>query len=235
MPYCPTCGAESSPEADRCSSCGSSLGGTDQNTTGKDSGWNDLVFGFVGGLFAFASGFVLTALFSATNENRELVEELLESSGPAGVSVSRLLPEWYQVIGWEFLENHQVPVSVSVGEAFSSGDWIGEYADLLLPPASELQVVPPLLLVAAGFLVAWRRPQTSLGGAASAGATVVAGYLPGIVVVTYVSTFEVVLLGEVVLFEVSPALGRAILLAGVAYPVFFGGLGGVLAFFLDRS
>lgn len=235
MPYCPTCGMETAEGQTRCPECGSLLATPPDDRTGSTRWVLDLAVGFVAGLLALVVGFVMTLVLSDIDENRELVEEVLDSNGPAGVALSELLPEWYHVTGWVFLENHHVDVSVSVGEVFGGGAWVSEYAETLLPTASELQVLPPVLLITAGTLVALRRTRRSPADAALAGATVVAGYLPGIAVVAYAAAFEVVVIGDIVLLEVAPDFGRAILIAGIVYPLLFGGIGGLVAFVLGRS
>jgi hypothetical protein len=233
MPYCPACGAETAEGAANCPDCGSALASADGH--GVPSRLTGIAVGFVAGLFALGAGFTATMLFSDTNEGRELAEEIASSSGPAGVALSELLPEWYHAVSWTFLENHHVDVSASVGEVLGGVEVVGTYAELLLPSASKLRVLPPLLLVGAGVLVAFRRPRSGPADAAVAGATVVAGYLPGIAVLTSVATFEVAVLGDIVLLEISPDVGRTVLVAGLAYPLVFGGLGGLLALALDRT
>lgn len=195
----------------------------------------DVVAGFVAGVFAFVVGFTVTALGADPGEEIELLEGLLPADEVSGVPVSTFLPEWYQVLGWEFLANHHVDVSVEMSGGLERAEFVAEYVDTLLPTASELQLVPPVLLLAAGFLVARRHPREDALDAVRAGATVVVGYLPGIAVVLSVASFEVVFpVGDVVLLEVSPDLGKGVV-AGLAYPVVFGGLGGVLSLLLARG
>lgn len=234
MPYCPTCGAETAAGETRCPDCGSLLASPPARRTTSARG-SDLVVGFVAGLLALVVGFAATVALSDARENRELVAELLGSNGPAGAALSELLPEWYRVSSWAFLENHHVDVSASVDETFGGAEWVGEYTDTLLPTASQLQFLLPLLLVGAGVLVALRRRRNGPTEAALTGATVVAGYLPGIAAVAYVATFEVAVFGDLVLLEIGPDVGQAVLLAGLAYPLFFGGLGGLLGFVVERS
>ena len=208
---------------------------TDSERRFSPSFGSDILGGFVGGVLAFVLGFVATALLTEADENLELAEDLIASTGPGGVAVSEFLPEWYQVVSWVFLENHQVSVSVSVREELG-GDFVGEYTETLLPAASELQLLPPLLLAAAGFLVARRYSRTGFADAALAGATVVIGYLPGILALLYVASFEVVVpVFDAVVLEVSPALAQTVLIAGLAYPLVFGALGGLLAFAIEEQ
>lgn len=229
MSSCPDCGAEAPSTAAHCPDCGAALDGTPTSAS------SDVVAGFVAGLLALVVGFAITAVAANTEENRQLVEDLLSSTGPGGVSLSQFLPEWYQVIGWVFLDSHQVEVSASVGDEFGNADWIGEYVGRLIPAAGELQLVPPVLLVTAGFLLASRGNRQSLVDAGRAGATVFVGYLPGIVLLLLVTSFEVVLpVIDVLVLEIAPHYGQALLVAGVGYPVVFGGLGGLVGYGVDR-
>lgn len=236
MSYCTTCGTETDAGATHCKTCASPPIVTDGGRDG--GGWlADIAGGFVGGLAALVLGFVATAVVADASENRELVEELIQAAGPAGVSISQLLPEWYQVLSWQFLADHQVGLSVELAEGFGDGgDWIDQSTEALLPGPSELQLLPPLLLLGAGFLVAWRRSRRGPVDAGRAGASVVAGYLPGMAVIAYVASYEVVLpVVDIVLLEIQPDFVWAVLVAGIAYPVVFGGLGGLLALAVDQK
>ncbi|MFC7058058.1 hypothetical protein [Halovenus salina] len=131
-----------------------------------------------------------------------------------------------------FLENHHVAVSATAGDLFGSGV-ASEYADTLLPAASGLQILPPLLLAGAGLFVTSRGVYSSWFDALLAGTTVTLGYLPCIVTITVVSSFEVTVFGTT-LVEIAPDFARTVLVAGVAYPLVFGGIGGLCAFGLAR-
>jgi hypothetical protein len=192
----------------------------------------EVTVGFAAGVAAFVCGFVATAIRSDAQESREAVERLLGDDGPLGVSLSELLPEWYHVLSWEFLENHQVAVSAAGGDLFGGG-LASEYVDTLLPTASTLQVLPPLSLAGAGLFVALYGTRTSPLDAVLAGATAAVGYLPCLAVVAVVSSFEVTVFGST-LVEVDPGFIRPLAIAGVAHPVVFGGIGGLCAFGLTR-
>jgi hypothetical protein len=190
----------------------------------------------VAGLVALAVGFSITALAANTEQNRNLASRIESTDLPGGIPLSQFFPEWYEATSWLFLDSHQISVSVTVGDAFSSVEWIGTYTQTFLPTASRLQVVPPLLLSCAGFLVARRRHRTGPRDAVGAGATVVAGYLPGLLPVLAVASFEVVVpLFDIQFLEVTFDYTRAVLLAGVVYPVVFGGLGGLLSLVVPRG
>lgn len=234
MPHCPTCRVETAEGQTRCPECGSLLAAPPEGRTAPTDRGRDVGAGFVTGLAALAVGFLVTLSLSDADENREVVEDIVGSDGVAGAVLSELLPEWYHVASWLFLDAHQVDVSVSVGSPLGDAAWVGEYVETVLPAASELQLLPPLLLVCAGILVTLRRSRTGAVDAALAGATVAIGYLPGIIAVAAVSTFEVTVFGDVALLEIGPAFGQAVLLAGLVYPLAFGVAGGILAFVLGR-
>lgn len=195
-------------------------------------GLREFTVGFLAGAVTFVLGFVGTALFSDVRESRETIEDLLGSDGPPGVSLSELLPEWYHVLSWELLENHQVPVSTTAGDLFGGGI-ASEYTETLLPGPSVVQILLPVLLVGAGAVVARQHTHTGPVESTVAGATVTVGYLPGIATIAAVTTFEVTLFGATIV-KIEPDVLRAVLIAGFAYPVFFGGVGGLCAFGLAQ-
>ncbi|WP_231554255.1 hypothetical protein [Halobellus rufus] len=93
---------------------------------------------------------------------------------------------------------------------------------------SALFVVPPLVLVIAGALVAVAgRSESPLSGAV-AGASVALGYLPLAVAGAFAFSISV---GD---SSAGPTLVTAILLAGLVYPLAFGGVGGALGSFASN-
>lgn len=217
-----------------CPDCGESLSDT------PSDGWRnygrDVLAGLLSGLVALAVGFGITAMVANTGENRQLASEIESTELPGGIPLSQFFPEWYEATSWLFLDSHQVAVSVSVGDWFRSVSWIGTYTQTFLPTASRLQLVPPLLLTTAGFLVAHRRNRTGPGAAGGAGATVVVGYLPGVLSVLAVASFEIAVpLFDILLLDVTFDYARAVLIAGVGYPVVFGCFGGLLSCVLPTA
>lgn len=93
-------------------------------------------------------------------------------------------------------------------------------------PLTDLHLlVPVVTLVCAGAILAWQR-QSAMDAplqSAKAGAHVVAGYCPLVVV-------GAVALRHDHAYTIGPYLGEAVLYAGVAYPLVFGGVGGLLVF-----
>lgn len=227
MSHCSECGTEIPESAAYCPDCGNHVEGRHPRRT--DSG-SDVLRGVAGGLAAFVAGFVATVVFSNAEEDLELVEEIIASTNLGGAAASQFLPEPYYLLGWEFLANHQVDISTNVAADVGNAGWVEDSIQVLLPSSSNLQFLPPALLLLAGFAVASRAPRTDFADAATAGAHVVAGYLPGIAALVYATSFEldVPVMGTVL--EINPDVVTAVLVAGLAYPLAFGAIGGALAF-----
>lgn len=120
--------------------------------------------------------------------------------------------EAVQRLGWVVYNAHFVPtrmwLSVNVIE-LSAGS-------LALPPA-VYYAVPPAVLVAGGWAAAVRAPAGAWR--VVAGAAVVAGYFPAAALGAVATTTP----------AGGPVFVEAALLAGVAYPVAFGTIGGLIA------
>lgn len=170
-----------------------------------------VVNGALGGAGAYLLGYVITYLWKA-QEYRDAfarIQPLVEVFGGE-------TPAPWKIIGWLYYSAHFVESRVAVGP-------VTAYVDLVAQGEGSLEVlyvVPPLLLLVAGFLVARRTgDRETLVDGAQAGALVVGGYL------------VLVLIG-VFAFQVSgsgPDLVPSLLLAGLVYPLVFGAIGGALA------
>lgn len=166
------------------------------------------------GLLTFLLGYLLAYVTGAT-----AVTRALRGFAPGGASPGwQFAPEW-KVVGWLFYDAHAAGTHVP---------GVTGLVDLVtLAGVQYLYVVPPLLLVLAGGLLARLDrvdgPRAGLG----VGMTVGVGYLLAVV-------FGLLLVGFV---GIGPDPLRALVLAGVVYPVAFGAVGGVLAGVLatDRS
>lgn len=173
-----------------------------------------LVVGPLAGIAAFVVGYVLTYAWQGRN-----VEEALE---PLEVVLALFQAEpvgTWRVVGWLFYSAHFVETRVSAEfgpiEATSYVNLVEEGSGNL----ELLYLLPPLLLLAAGFLVAATLGVEDVTAGAKVGASTAVGYL------------FVVLVGLVV-FSYSgarPDWLRAVVVAGVLYPLAFGGIGGALA------
>jgi hypothetical protein len=124
-----------------------------------------------------------------------------------------------------FYNAHLVPLSNVGGVTTASGNAVLE---MMSAYGYAAALLPALLLVLAGSVLAWRSSATSASDAALAGATVTAGYVVLSVVgaVAFTGSF----FGGVY----RPNILFAVLLAGVLFPVAFGALGGLLGLGVGR-
>lgn len=132
------------------------------------------------------------------------------------------IPNW-KLISWYLLAAHKLQMTFSRGtrsvsrSAFTFEDF--GYVDGTL---FYLAVI--LLLMAGGYVLARRAPVDGRGTVSDsfvAGGAIAIGYLPAIVLVTIASSHST---GEYAIYY-DPV--RSALIAGILYPVVFGGIGGV--------
>ncbi|MEF8821711.1 MAG: hypothetical protein V5A52_05490 [Halovenus sp.] len=168
--------------------------------------------GAVGGAVAWLLGYALTYLLAAPEIEESPIQEIIE--------VVQGEPATYELVGWTFYNAHFVdtvfqgiPVFGDVTRNFIGGDGFSEL----------LYLIPVGLLVTTGLAIGRAQDARELSEGVVAGMTIVPGYL-------LLSAIGVVLF-EIGMEGVSgaPALLPAIVLAGIVYPVVFGGIGGVLA------
>ena len=108
---------------------------------------------------------------------------------------------------------------------------LAEASDLVLPEPFWY-LVPILLLILAGFIVAMTISQSNqTGKAVSAGATVFVGYFPLSIVGLFLfgSSIEFPSFGQTATITVGPDKLMGILFAGIVFPIVFGMIGGLLA------
>jgi hypothetical protein len=193
-----------------------------RQTSEADSGSNPpLLLGAAGGALAFLLGYLVTFLLQSS-DLPEGLGSLADALATLGVSP----PAGWQVVGWYFLGAHNVglEVSTSLGGQSGSGTVLNDLGPLQM-------VIPVLLLVLAGFLVARAAGARDATEGAKAGLTVVPGYLVLAVVLALASSwsFSESAGGLSASASIAPELLSAVLLAGVLYPAVFGALGGVAA------
>lgn len=139
-------------------------------------------------------------------------------------------------VGWTFFSAHQIPLS---GTASGLGTSASGRVDILslagrfqeIPLTTPLYyVLPPVCLVGAGWWLARSVHLDSPRAGFVSGAGLVAGYLPAVVVVTFLLGFSATVSAVVASATITaqPVVLRS-LVFGAVYPVVFGGLGGVLA------
>ncbi|WP_158056127.1 transporter [Halorussus halophilus] len=177
--------------------------------------------GAVGGIAAWLFGYLVAYVWKSN-----AVAETLEGVG----FISQLLggeavPTW-KGVAWLFMNAHFV--------AAKAPTITGATQTVNLVTAEEgptaLLVLPPLVLILAGIAVAYglTRSEDPIAGAKS-GATLALGYLPLSIGAAFLTSHAI---GDTDA-AIAPDPVTAILLAGVVYPVVFGGLGGVVPSYLE--
>lgn len=166
--------------------------------------------GVVAGATAFILGFLVTVITGGVAATR------LAGEGPFGETI----PEWKTTI-WVFYDAHFVGTRTAELIGPDGSPWSGGELVLTvnLLEIEYLFVVPVVVLVLVSALLASRMECSDGRHGMSIGMTLVLGYLP------------LVLLGLLVSmhFGTGPTPLRALVIAGIVYPVFFGAVGGFLA------
>lgn len=152
-------------------------------------------------------------------------------SGEVRDAVGGEVPTW-KGVAWYFYNAHLVDLEVSGSFGSIGGtDTVNLIAESSGTNAGLLYVIPPLVLLGAGALLAVRLRAVDLGAAVVAGAPATIGYavVLGLGAVVTEASAE----GTVVGFEVSrsmaPQFLPAVFLGGVLYPLVFATAGAVLA------
>lgn len=164
--------------------------------------------GAVAGVVAYVLGYLLTYLATADairSSTATQVLELLTGNSPV-----------WKLVGWAFYGGHLV-------DAIIPGLFGGSNAVNLVaadPITDAVYLIPPLVLLVAGAVAAHVADAAEAVEGAKAGVAVVAGYLPLAVVGVFAFTVRI----EDA--TAAPDLAMALLLAGVVYPLVFGGVGG---------
>jgi hypothetical protein len=162
------------------------------------------------GLAAWLLGYLVTFLLHAGNVREAFATTVIEFF--AGDPVT------WKLVGWLFFNAHFVATSIPGLFGDSSTNFLSGAEEFTL---LVLYVVPPLVLLVAGAAVA--RGVSDPAEGAKTGAALALGY----VVASALGAFLVRI--SVADAVAGPALVTAILLAGLVYPLVFGGLGGAAA------
>lgn len=169
--------------------------------------------GLVGGLAAFVAGYVITYLWRGGSIERSIrpIETMLDlfQAEPLGA---------WRVVGWLYYSAHFVDTRIIA--RFGPGE-ATFYVDLIRQGSGNLEVlylVPVLVLLVAGIMVAWSARTDDLVDGAVAGATVTLGYVVAVVVGLVVFAYA----GN------RPDPIPAVLVAGLVYPIVVGAIGGAI-------
>jgi len=169
--------------------------------------------GAAAGAVAYVVGYLVTYLWQSGS-----VEESLQGyNAIVDFLGGDPIPAW-QAVGWLYYNAHNVAFTTpALGSGRTAQNLIADGNAPML-----LYLVPVVLLVLAGFVVAQYADARDAGSGARAGVTVAAGYV--LLAVVGLAAFRYSVGDSTV--HVDYALGA--LLAGVVYPAVFGALGGVL-------
>jgi len=181
------------------------------------------------GAAAYVVGYILTFLFVEMEDSID-AESLTQASGEVpGLDIGTT-----DVVGWVFYSTQFVEFKFSVEGAgvsqSESANIISETADLGIPEVIWY-LIPVVALLGAGYLVANSiNHHGDAGEAATAGATVIAGYLPLAAIGAFIfnKSADISRLGQSASFSFEVDMAMAIILAGVAYPLIIGAIGGAL-------
>ena len=176
--------------------------------------------GLGGGLGAFVLAFTLL-----------LFLRLGRLSGAADyftyfTSFDAVTPNSVEVLNWVFFEAHTVGTEIAIAAGGTSRSSVTHLTHgVLYEP--WFSVVPILALGSVGYLLADMAYSWDLVSGLQAGASVVLGYFLGATVAVFALAARGVADGVTVTIGPDPLAG--LLLAGLVYPVVFGGLGGAVA------
>jgi hypothetical protein len=199
---------------------------TAQSTTDSRLGTDDgnidastAIRGAGGGAAAFVVSYVVAfVLWSVSSlPDPETVEQAFEQAIVASIADS--VPAW-KAAGYVLFNGHMVDVTSETLIGDGSLDLIALADGSLLVLA---YLVPPVVLVVTGYVLASNANVTGTSQAAIAGALVAVGYAVLVVLLALVVPHDA---GRAAL---SVDVTSALVFAGVVYPVVFGAIGGVVA------
>lgn len=184
--------------------------------TGHSSPTSNLPFagGALAGAGAAVVGYLLTYLWQANamREQMEGVNFIIEFFG------GEAIPAW-KAVGWLTFNAHFVDyLRPAIGGGQVSENFIAAGDAPML-----LYLVPVVMLVGAGFLLAWTDGAMEPSRGAAVGATTILGYLPFAVAGVFLFAVN---RGDATI-QPDPVTG--ILLAGIIFPLVLGAIGGVVA------
>ncbi|WP_224334907.1 transporter [Haloprofundus halobius] len=177
------------------------------------------VAGVLAGTVAYAFGYALTYVLTSSEIQNSSAQQLLEVF--SGESAT------WKAVGWVFYNAHFVDAQIP--SLFGASRAINFVAEVEAFP-SLLYVLPPVLLLLAGVVVARIGGVSDAADGAKVGASVLAGYFALSVVGAFLFTVPI---GETATAE--PDFVAAVLVAGVVYPAVFATLGGVVAGVVQSS
>jgi hypothetical protein len=196
--------------------------------------WRDreaTLAGVAYGVAAFLTGFLasLALVFDDVDQSDELLDEIATRLGPTLGDVFRDVASWLepgslQAVGWFFYNSHYVPLEV---RASALGQRLSASVSLQQTPMwnSALVLVPPVVLLGAGYLFARRQSDDGAPSALACGVRIALGYSAtaagGVYLVGYSRS------AAIAAITLQPAVGTAALYCG-GYALAFGTGGALL-------
>lgn len=178
------------------------------------------VRGAVAGAAAFIVGYVLTYAWRAP----AISDSLRGMNFLARLLGIESIPTW-KGVAWLFYGAHGVATRFpTVGGGTQLVNMVEQSGDGTI---TLLYVLVPVLILLAGAATAWLVDAVDTGEAATAGATVAIGYFVLATAGTVVFAHAVGDTGA----RIAPDPVTGVLLAGLVYPVVFGGIGGAISSF----
>lgn len=183
------------------------------------------------GVAAFAAGYLasLVLVYQQVDASDELLDSIAERLGPTLGAAFRdvaswLQPDALQAVGWFFYNSHYVPLEV---RAAALGQGLSASVSLQQTPMwrSALVLVPPVVLLAAGYLFARRQSDARPADSLTCGVRIAVGYgvsaLLGVYAVSYTRN------AGIAAITLQPSPTTAVLYCS-AYALAFGTAGAVL-------
>lgn len=195
----------------------------------------DVNRGVVAGAIAFLVGWRVAVIRSFDRERRvESWRTTLIQGGPDGTTAGAFDPDTFHVGTWQFHRLHGGNVEVRYLGYVSDGFDVVRLPMLtpILHGFDPVSALVPVLLTVAGAAVAHRAETRDSRGAAVRGASIVLGYLPLSVATVALSSTETT--GSI-RAVVGVKLVDAFLLTGLAFPVAFGAVGGIVAHWITTG
>ncbi|MFH5800081.1 transporter [Haladaptatus sp. CMAA 1911] len=180
------------------------------------------------GIGAYLVGYLLTSVATAGRTGKIMAIELPGKYLDA-TSLSHIFgtspPRWV-LSGWVFYNTHLVPTSLPTADTINGFRSLTNRSFLAMAggPFFLLYLVPPILLVGAGYVAVRTGTTPGANGPRNAGASIAVGYFPLFVV----GTFAFAATAANAPVTATPDGIPAIFL-GLAYPIVFGALGGMVA------
>ncbi|AGN01832.1 hypothetical protein L593_09435 [Salinarchaeum sp. Harcht-Bsk1] len=195
--------------------------------------------GAIVGAIAFVVGLIGSVLFVTPSSGDDVFKITASAMGQTqsqtmtwgslgGSGTSK--PETWKVAGWVYHKAHFASIDVNFSGFSSIGSNVSVNGSFVMDVPLLVQLLPIVLLGAAGFVLAERWDADDPKDAAINGAHVVAGYAPLAVLSTFLLSWSQSSSSSGISASVTvePALVSALLFTGLAAPLVLGALGGVV-------